>query len=109
MFIQSKMIAVLVMICLGCFVVAEESENCVRVQFSFDDPNDINNNLNFTKQSLEKNGKPVYYTAGLEIQAIIWRNTENNKWLSKTRTYNGNKIMKPKKKHSHQNFILLNK
>ena len=87
--------------------VAEKSEMCDRVKFSFDDQNTTQN---FTKQSFEKNGQPVYYSVS-EInknndgQTIVWWNKENNTWLSQTRPYSGNKITKSKTKISHQNFL----
>ena len=98
MFIQSKMVIFVVMIVLGCSAVANESENCDRVQFSFDDQNDINSFQNFTKQSFEKNGQPVYYSfkktaMDQNLQTIVWRNSENNNWLSQTRPYSGNNIV----------------
>ena len=83
---------------LGCSAVAEESENCNRIQFSFDDRYGISTHHNFTKQSFEKNGKPMYYTLSetaknQNIQAIIWWNNENKTWLSQTMPYSdGNKI-----------------
>ena len=94
------MVLILVIIFLGCSAVAKKSENCDRVQFSLEDQNGINTNQNFTKQSFEKNGKPVYYS---EIgpkndykETIIWWNNETNTWLSQTRSYSGNKITKTK-------------
>ena len=79
--------------------VAEKSEMCDRVQFSFDDQNSITNQ-NFTKQSFEKNGKPVYYsyrtTENHDFQTMIWWNKKNNTWLSQTRLHSGNKTNKTK-------------
>ena len=98
MFIQSKMVIFVVMIVLGCSAVANESENCDRVQFSFDDQNDINSFQNFTKQSFEKNGQPVYFsfsrTKNQYKYTYIWWNNET--WLSKTMTDSSNKITKVK-------------
>ena len=99
MFIQSKMVTFLVVIVLVCSAVAKESENCDRVQFSFDDQNGINTSQNFTKQSFVKNGQPVYYSVWrtkkhTKLQTIIWRNNENTIWLSQTRTWIGKKITK---------------
>ena len=102
MFIQGKMITFLVMIFLVCNALAKGSEMCDQVKFSF---NDQNNNLNFTKQSLEKNGKPVYYAADLDIQTYIWWNNNTNTWLSQTRPFSGNRINKRKTKISHRNLI----
>ena len=66
--------------------------------FTFDDLNGIATNQNFTKQSFEKNGKPVYYsdfkTNKIYKQRTIWWNNETNTWLSQT--YNSNKITKNK-------------
>ena len=105
------MITFLVMIFLGGSAVAEESVNCDRVQFSFVDQTGINTSENFTKQSFDKNGQPVYYSfSGLVNQwrqTIIWWNNETNIWLSQTRPYSGNKITKTNIKISHQNFIHL--
>ena len=91
--------------------VVQESEMCDRVQFSFNDQNGINNIHNFTKQSLEKNGKPVYYTIRKSakhqnIQTTVWWNHETNSWLSQTiinslTPSSGNKITKTKIKISH--------
>ena len=106
MFILSKMVTVLFIIFLGCTAVAKESEKCDRVQFSFDDQNGVNANQNFTKQSFEKNGKPVYYsdfkTKKNYNQRTIWWDNETNTWLSQT--YNSNKITKTKIKISQQIF-----
>ena len=90
------MVTFLVMIFFGCSAIANEIENCDRVQFSFDDQNDINNNQNFTEQYFDKNGQPVYYSlSGPKNQlrqTIIWWNNENNTWLSQTGPYSSNKI-----------------
>ena len=92
------MIAVLVLIFLGCSAVAKKSENCDRVQFSFNDQNGINTSQNFTKQPIEKNEQPVYYSlSGPKNQlrqTIIWWNNKNNTWLSQTGPYSSNKITK---------------
>ena len=106
MFIQSKGVTVLIIIFLGCSADAKESEECDRVQFSFDDENGINSSQNFTKQSFDKNGQPVYYSiSGLKYQwrqTIIWWNNETNSWLSQTQSYSpGDKITKTKIKISH--------
>ena len=89
------MITVLIMIFLGCIAVTKESEMCDRVKFSLNDQKAIN----FTKQSFEKNGQPVFYSAGgtyeyMYIQAIIWWNNETNTWISQIRPYSSNKITK---------------
>ena len=90
------MVTFLVMLVLGCSAVAKESENCDRVQFSFNDQNGKNTSQNFTRQSLEKNRQPVYYSlSGPKNQlrqTIIWWNNENNTWLSQTGPYSSNKI-----------------
>ena len=92
------MARILLIIFLGCTAVAKESEKCDRVQFSFNDQDGKNTNQNFTKQSFEKNGKPVYYsdfkTKKIYKQRTIWWNNETNTWLSQT--YNSNKITKTK-------------
>ena len=101
------MVTVLVLIFLGCIAVTKESEMCDRVQFSF---NGINTRQNFTKQSFEKNGHPVYYYAGGTfkkfIQTIIWQNNENDStWISQTRPYSSNKITKTKNTIGKQLYI----
>ena len=103
--IQSKMVTFFVLIFLGCSAVAIESEMCDRVQFSFHDQNNITTSQNFTKQSFVKNGQPVYYSFwrnknNTKLQTIVWRNNENNAWLSQTTPYSGNKITKTKTKRS---------
>ena len=75
------------MIFLGCSAIANEIENCDRVQFSFEDLNGINTDQNFTKQSHEKNGQSVYYSFSRSMETIIWRNNANNAWLAQTRLY----------------------
>ena len=74
MFIQSKMVIFVVMIVLGCSAVANESENCDRVQFSS-----------------EKNGQPVYFsfsrTKNRNMQTMIWQNNAKNAWLAQTRLH----------------------
>ena len=98
MFIQVKMVTVLLILFLGCSAVAKESKNCDRVQFSFDNQKSINTNQNFTEQSFDKNGGSVYYSfssidKNQDIQTIIWRNEENDTWLSQTRNYSGNNMI----------------
>ena len=106
MFVQSKMITILLIIVHGCIAVVEVFENCDRVQFSFNDQTGTNSIQNFTKQSFVKNGKPVYYSVfGLKEHwrhsVIWWSNT--NKWVSQIGRRSGhlisNKITKAK-----QNF-----
>ena len=117
MFVQIKLGLFLVIAFHGCNAVAKESENCDRVQFSFDDLNGIATNQNFTKQSFEKNGKPVYYSlSGPENknrQLIIWWNNINNTWLSGSSTEkdtyaiqdtSSNKITKTKSKFTSKFF-----
>ena len=98
MFIHTNMITLLFIIFLGCNAVAQENEMCDRVQFSFDDQNTTQN---FTKQSFDKNGQPVYYSESeinktYDGQTIVWWNKEKNTWLSQTRPYSTNKITKSK-------------
>ena len=104
MFIQTKTVLILVMIFLGCSLVA--NENCDWVRFSSDDQKDLIKE-NFTQQSLKRNGKPVYYSvAGPKNQykyTYIWWNNET--WLSKTMTDSSNKITKVKIKISHQLYL----
>ena len=115
MFVQSKMITILLIIVHGCIALVEEFENCDRVQFSLSDQLSTNSILNFTKQSFDKNGKPVYYSVfGPKKKwrySVIWWNKKSNKWLSQTkRSLNhliGNKITKAKLKISHQNLYIL--
>ena len=103
------------MIVQVCVAVVEEFQNCDRVQFSFNDQTGTNSIQNFTKQSSDKNGKPVYYSAfGFKKKlrySIIWWNKKSNKWLSQTkRSLNhliGNKITKAKLKISQQNVHIL--
>ena len=103
MFIQSKVVTVLVIIFLGCSALANESEKCDRVQFTFNDQKGINIVQNFTKQSFEKNGQPVYYSfdqvKNENMQSIMWWSIENNTWLSQTRPHSSNK-----KKKFEKNF-----
>ena len=94
---QSKMVTFLLMIFLGCSAVEKESDNCDRVQFSFE-----GQNHNFTKQYFEKDEQPVYYSLKNTIQTIIWWDNETNTWLSQTRTRIGNKITKANIKISSQ-------
>ena len=105
------MVIFLVIVFLGCSADAKESKMCDRVQFSFDDLNGINNNQNFTRQTFEKNGQPVYYSFRSakyhqNIQTLIWWDNRNNTWLSQTInnffTSTGNKITKTKIKISNQ-------
>ena len=80
-----KLLFIILLVCLNYC----KSKNCNRIQFDFLDQNGINTSQNFTEQTFRKNGQPVYYsysrTADYKlIQIIIWRNSENNKWLSQT-------------------------
>ena len=98
MFIQVKMVTVLLILFLGCSAVAKESKNCDRVQFSFDNQKSINTNQNFTEQSFNKNGRPVYYSFSKinktdDGQTIVWWNKENDTWLSQTRPFSGNNMI----------------
>ena len=107
MFIQTKIVVlILVILFLGCSALDNESENCDRVRFSSDDQEDLINKENFTEQSFEKNGKPVYYSvSGPKNQwryTRIWWNDENKTWLSQTMTHSSNKITKAKSKVLHQ-------
>ena len=97
------MVAVFLILFLGCSVAAKEY--CDRVQISFEDQKGITTNQNFTKQSFEKNGKPVYYSfrrtaKNQQKDTIIWWQIENNTWLSQTRPSSGDKITKTKEKVS---------
>ena len=115
MLVQSKMITILLIIVHGCIAVVEEFENCDRVQFSFNDQTGTNSIQNFTKQSFDKNGKPVYYSVfGPKKKwrySLIWWNKKTNKWLSQTKRSNrhliGDKITKATLKISHQNVCIL--
>ena len=107
------MVTILLIIVYGCIVVAEEIDNCDRVQFSFNDPTGTNSIQNFTRQSFVKNGKPMYYSVfrfkkKLRYSAIWW-NKKTNKWLSQTKPSNrhliGDKITKAKLKISNQNIF----
>ena len=112
MFIQIKMVTILLIIVYGCIVVAEEIDNCDRVQFSFNDQTGTNNIQNFTKQSFNKSGKPVFYSVfGPQKKwrySVVWWNNKDNKWLSQTKRRRprvisiSNKITKAKLKISHQ-------
>ena len=103
------MVLILVMIFLGCSAAAEESEKCDRVRFSSDDPKALINSENFTKQSFEINGKPVYYScAGLKdlwrYTRILW-NKKINTWSSQTMLDGSDYITKTKIKISSQTFF----
>ena len=87
MFIQSKIVTIFLIILHGCILVAVE--NCDRFQFSFDQ-NSKNISKNFTKQSFNKNGKPVYFSVfGPKKNwsySVIWWNKETNNWSSQTKS-----------------------
>ena len=55
-----------------------KSGTCDLVQFSFDDSEDANNYQNFTKQSANLNGRPLYYSMN---QSILWWSKEKESWL----------------------------
>ena len=110
MFNQSKMFIVLILIFLGCSAVAEESENCDRVQFSYDNMYGKNIRQNFTKQSFLHNGQPVYYSLSgpknqLKQTIIWWHNSKKGTWLGQTGPYTSNKITKAKIKIFHQKIL----
>ena len=94
------------MIFLGCSLVA--NENCDRVRFSSDDQKDLIKE-NFTEQSFEQNGKPVYYSVrGPKNQwryTVIWWSNETSTWLSKTILDGSDKITKTEINISRQNLI----
>ena len=106
------MARLLLILFLGCNAVAKESEKCDRVQFSFNDQTGTNSIQNFTKQSFNKSGKPVFYSVfGPQKKwrySVVWWNNKDNKWLSQTKHSNkhliGDKITKVKLKISHQNL-----
>ena len=84
------MVTILLIIVYGCIVVAEEIDNCDRVQFSFNDQTGTNSIQNFTKQSFNKNGNPVYFSVfGSKNNwsySLIWWNNETNNWSSQTKS-----------------------
>ena len=92
MFIQRKIVTILLIVVHGCNAVTEKFENCDRVQFSLSDQTSKNSIQNFTKQSFDKNGKPVYYSVfGPKKKwrySVIWWNKKTNKWLSQTKRSN---------------------
>ena len=106
MFIQTKIVTILIVVVHGCIVVVAENENCNRVQFTLEDQTGNSSIQNFTKQSFVKNGKPVYYSVfgpkkDWRHSVIWWSNT--NQWVSQIGHRNwdliSNKITKAK-----QNF-----
>ena len=115
MFIQRKIVTILLLVVHGCIAVVAENENCNRVQFTLEDQTGNSSIQNFTKQSFVKNGKSVYYSVfRLKKKlrySVIWWNKKRNKWLSQTkRSLNhliGNKITKAKLKISQQNVHIL--
>ena len=105
MFIQRKIVTILLIVVHGCIAVVAENENCNRVQFTLEDQTGNSSNQNFTKQSFAKNGKPVYYSVfrlkeHWRHSVIWWSNT--NKWVSQIgrRSWHliSNKITKAKQK-----------
>ena len=114
MFIQSKIITLLLIIVHGCIAVEGETENCDRVQFSFSDQTSTDSIHTFTKQSFIKNGKPVYYSVfgvkGIWRYSVIWWDNKTN-WLSQTKRSNfhliSDKITEAKLKISNQNLHIL--
>ena len=104
MFIQRKIVTILLIVVHGCIAVVAENENCNRVQFTLEDQTGNSSIQNFTKQSFVKNGKPVYYSVfGLKEhwrQSVIWWSNKKNKWLSQIGRSNwhliSNKITKAK-------------
>ena len=58
-----------------------KSGTCDLVQFSFDDLEDPNNYQNFTKQSANLNGRPLYYSMN---QSILWWSNKEESWLYST-------------------------
>ena len=80
------------------------------MQFSFKDLDGINTSQNFTKQSFEKNGHPVYYSIFRSKtnskQMIVWRNSEDNAWLSQTRPFSSNDTTKHTLKFTY--FLRMN-
>ena len=107
MFIQRKIVTILLLVVHGCIAVVAENENCNRVQFTLEDQTGNSIIQNFTKQSIVKNGKSVYYSVfGLKEQwrhSVIWWSNTTNKWVSqighRNRDLISNKITKAK-----QNF-----
>ena len=106
MFIQRKIVTILLIVVHGCIAVVAENENCNRVQFTLEDQTGNSSIQNFTKQSIVKNGKSVYYSVfglkeHLTHSVIWWSNT--NQWVSQIGHRNwdliSNKITKAK-----QNF-----
>ena len=97
MFIQRKIVTILLLVVHGCIAVVAENENCNRVQFTLEDQTGNSSIQNFTKQSIAKNGKPVYYSVfGLKEHwrhsVIWWSNT--NKWVSQA-------LIRPKRRSWH--------
>ena len=113
MFIQRKIVTILLIVVHGCNAVVAENENCNRVQFTLEDQTGNSSIQNYTKQPFVKNGKPVYYSVfGLKKHwrhsVIWWSNT--NKWVSQIGNGSwhliSNKITKAKQ-NFHQNVHIL--
>ena len=110
MFIQREIVTILLIVVHGCIAVVAENENCNRFQFTLEDQTGNSIIQNFTKQSFNKNGKPVFYSVfGPQKKwrySVVWWNNTNNKWSSQTKRSKkhliGNKITKAKLKISHQ-------
>ena len=108
MFIQRKIVTILLMVVHGCIAVVAENENCNRVQFTLEDQTGNSSIQNYTKQSFVKNGKPVYYSVfGLKKHwrhSVIWWSNKTKKWLSQIGRSNkdliSNKITKAKQNFS---------
>ena len=104
MFIQRKIVTILLIVVHGCIAVVAENENCNRFQFTLEDQTGNSSIQNFTKQSFVKNGKPVYYSVFRLKEhwqhSVIWWSNRTKKWLSQIRHSNwhliSNKINKAK-------------
>ena len=60
--------------------LAKASEKCDTIEFKGESRN-TSFHTNFTEQSFDFNGRPLYYSLNLEI---IWWNSEENTWLGFT-------------------------
>ena len=96
MLIQNKILAVFVTTCLFCSaIVADQSEKCDVIQFSFTEPGGNSSYYSFTEQHFLMNGRPIYYSLhGIQEhqnQTIIWWNKEEHSWIGQTRNHHKEK------------------
>ena len=75
--IRNCMVIISFTIC-SLILLARAEDKCHTIEFKVVSRNSTSFHSNFTKQSFDFNGRPLYYSLNMEI---VWWNSEENTWL----------------------------